>query len=206
MQPPLFLLAPGAGASSAHPLLRHWAALLGELGTVRSFDYRYMMEGSRRPDPLPKLVAAHRAALAEARGDHAGPIVLIGRSMGSRISCHVSLEEKVSALVCLSYPLCGGGDATKLRDKVLREITTPILFVQGTRDPLCPLHLLEQVRREMLTLNQLHVVEGGDHSLLVRKMDLKARGETQTDVDEQIIRQIAAFVVAAPSTQPDNSR
>ena len=48
--------------------------------------------------------------------------------MGGRIGCHVSLEEKVEGLVCLGYPLCAMGDRTKLRDEVLRALTTPILF------------------------------------------------------------------------------
>ena len=161
MEKPFFLFAPGAGATSSHPWMRHWAELLATIGAIRTLDYPYMLQGRRRPDPLPQLIAAHRAALVEVRKDHAGPIILIGKSMGSRIGCHVSLEEKDSALVCLSYPLCGGGDPTKLRDKVLREITTPILFVQGARDPLCPLDLLEGVRGKMVAPHQLHVVEGG---------------------------------------------
>ena len=139
---PLFLFAPGAGAPSSHPWMQRWVKLLETLGSVRTFDYDYMRQGSRRPDRLPQLIAAHRAALAEARQAHEGPVVLIGKSMGSRIGCHVSLEEKVNALVCFGYPLCGGGDPAKLRDKILREISTPILFLQGTRDPLCPLDLL----------------------------------------------------------------
>ena len=73
--------------------------------------------------------------------------------MGGRIGCHVSLEEKVDGLVCLGYPLCAMGDRTKLRDEVLRALTTPILFVQGTRDSLCPMDLLERVRTEMKTPN-----------------------------------------------------
>ena len=68
--------------------------------------------------------------------------------MGGRIGCHVSLEEKVDGLVCLGYPLCAMGDRTKLRDEILRALTTPIRFVQGTRDALCPLDLLERVRAE----------------------------------------------------------
>lgn len=125
---------------------------------------------------------------------HPGPVVLIGKSMGSRIGCHVSLEEEISALVCLGYPLCGGGDPTKLRDKVLREITAPILFVQGTRDPLCPLELLEPIRREMKAPNEVHVVEGGDHSLVVTKRQLKAEGRTQADIDQRILQRIGTFV------------
>lgn len=171
-----------------------WVELLGRIGRVRTFDYDYLREGRRRVDRLPVLVAAHRAALAETRAALSGPIVLIGRSMGSRIGCHLSLEEPVSALVCLSYPLCGGGDVTKLRDKVLRELTTPILFVQGTRDPLCPLQLLEQTMKEMAAPNELYVVEGGDHSLLVTKKQLALAAETQSEVEERILAAIAGFV------------
>lgn len=174
--------------------MRHWAALLGTLGDVQTFDYPYMIEGRKRPDPPAVLIAAHQAALPAARAASDSPLVLIGKSMGSRIGCHVSLVEKVSALVCLGYPLCGGGDPTKLRDKVLREITAPILFVQGTRDPLCPLDLLENVRREMSAPNELHMVKDGDHSLAVTKRQLRAAGETQEDVDQRILRAIGEFV------------
>jgi predicted alpha/beta-hydrolase family hydrolase len=86
------------------------------------------------------------------------------------------------------------GDRTKLRDEVLRALRTPILFVQGTRDPLCPLDLLERVRAEMKARNVLHVVEGGDHSLIVPKRQLQVKGETQEDVDQGILNQIAQFV------------
>ena len=86
------------------------------------------------------------------------------------------------------------GDRTKLRDEVLLELRTPILFVQGTRDPLCPLDLLESVRSKMTAPNSLHVVEGGDHSLLVRKKDLG--DETQEDVDQRIAEAIRDFVAA----------
>ena len=123
---------------------------------------------------------------------------LIGKSMGGRIGCHVSLEEKVEGLVCLSYPLCAMGDRTKLRDEVLRALTTPILFVQGTRDALCPLDLLERGRAEMKVPNFLHVVEGGDHSLRVRKRQLQATGETQRGIDQRILSAIAGFIDQLP--------
>jgi predicted alpha/beta-hydrolase family hydrolase len=112
--------------------------------------------------------------------------------MGGRIGCHVALEEKVNGVVCLGYPLCGSGDRSKLRDQVLRDLRTPILFVQGTRDPLCPLDLLEGVRGEMTAPNFLRLVEGGDHSLLVREKDLA--NETQDDVDQRIAKAISDLV------------
>ncbi len=192
---PIFLFAPGAGAPSSHPWMQHWKDRLSEIGEVDIFDYAYMREGRKRPDPLPKLIAVHRQALAEAQKKRGSAhTILIGKSMGGRIGCHVSLEEKVTGLVCLGYPLCAMGDRTRLRDEVLRTLTTPILFVQGTRDSLCPLDLLERARTGMNAPNFLHVVEGGDHSLLVAKRQLLATGETQEDVDQRILKAIAGFV------------
>jgi uncharacterized protein len=195
MQRPFFLFAPGAGAPSSHLWMQSWKKRLQTLGDVETFDYDYTRAGRKRPDRPPQLMAAHRAALANAR-NATGPqsIILIGKSMGGRIGCHVALEESVGGLVCLGYPLCAMGDQTKLRDEVLRRLRTPILFVQGTRDSLCPLPLLERVRREMSAPNFLHVVEGGDHSLVVPKRQLAAAGQTQEQVDEQVLAAIATFV------------
>lgn len=193
-QPPLFLFAPGAGAPSSHPWMQRWKARLAAISRVATFDYDYMREGRKRPDPLVQLIAAHRAALTHAKETTGQPTFLVGKSMGGRISCHVSLEEEVNGIICLGYPLCGGGDPSKLRDRVLRELQTPILLVQGTRDSLCPLELLEKVRTEMAAPNFLHIVEGGDHSLLVTKRQLLAAGETQDDVELRILEAIAAFV------------
>ena len=189
---PFFLFAPGAGAPSSHLWMQGWKESLTQIGDVETLDYDYMREGRKRPDRLPQLIAAHRAALAAARTKTSGPIILIGKSMGGRVGCHVALEEKVDGVVCMGYPLCAMGDRSKLRDQVLRDLHTPILFVQGTRDPLCPLDLLESVRKEMSAPNVLQVVEGGDHSLIVRKKDLGS--ETQEDVDQRIAKAISDFV------------
>jgi uncharacterized protein len=168
---------------------------LSEIGDAETFDYDYMRQSRKRPGPLPQLIAAHRKALNGARERHRPEsTILVGKSMGGRVGCHLSLEEKVDGLVCLGYPLCSMGDRTKLRDEILRALSTPILFVQGTRDPLCPLDLLERVRTEMKAPNFLHIVEGGDHSLRVPKRDLERAGETQSDIDQKILKTIVEFI------------
>jgi predicted alpha/beta-hydrolase family hydrolase len=193
MPRPFFLFAPGAGAPSTHPWMQKWKHYLESIGEVVLFDYDYMRQGRKRPDPPLQLIAAHRSALVEVRERSSGPIFLIGKSMGGRIGCHVALEEKVTGLVCLGYPLCGGGNRTNLRDKVLRELQTPILFIQGTRDPLCPLDLLDEVQSQMKAPNFLHLVEDGDHSLRLTKRGLQGAGGTQADVDLRILAAINKF-------------
>jgi predicted alpha/beta-hydrolase family hydrolase len=177
--------------------MRRLAELLQRLGPVRSFDYPYMRAAAagrrKAPDRLEALIAAHRVELGELRASIAGgdKLVLSGKSMGGRVGCHVALEEPVDALVCFGYPLRGQNG--KLRDQVLLALRSPILFVQGTRDPLCPLPELEQVRARMTAQSQLFVVEGGDHSLDVTKTALKARGATTADDDDAIQAAITRF-------------
>lgn len=182
--------------------MRTFARLLASLGRVEPLDYRYMIEGRKRPDPLPKLIAAHRAALAALRRSHDGPIVLAGKSMGGRVGCHVALVEPVAAVISFGYPLCAAGDRSKLRDQVLLDLRTPAMFVQGTRDPLCPLELLEDVRKRMRAPSTLHIVDGADHSLLVAKTTLKAAGSTQEDADDRILTTVARFLESALAYRP----
>jgi len=105
----------------------------------------------------------------------------------------VALERPVKKVVCLGYPLVAPGSSGKVRDQVLLELETPILFVQGTRDPLCPLELLGTVRTKMRAHSKLFVVDAGDHSLQVTKTQLKQSGETQAQVDARILHVIEHF-------------
>ena len=192
---PFFLFAPGAGAPSSSAWMVAWRDRRATLGDVRAFDYPYLRAGRKTPDRLPALVAAHRAALDEARLDATGPLYLIGKSMGGRIGCHLALEEEVAGVICLGYPLQSGSTGA-LRDEVLLSLRRPILFVQGTRDPLCPLALLEGVRARMVVPGTLVVVEGGNHSLEISALRRKATGETQQTADSRVLAAIRAFAAA----------
>ncbi len=193
MARPVILLAPGAGQPSASAWMQAWKRRLETLGEVFTFDYPYMRAGRRSPDRPPVLLEAHRTALAAARAGREGPVVLAGKSMGSRIGCHLAAgEPAVRALLCLGYPLVGRSGA--VREEALLALRTPVLFVQGTRDPLCPLDRLEDVRRRMTAPSALHLVEGGDHSLVVSRTRLAAAGETQERVDGRSLEAIRMFL------------
>jgi predicted alpha/beta-hydrolase family hydrolase len=190
MAKPLILFAPGAGAPSTSAWMLAWAERLAVFGKVAAFDYPYMIDGRKMPDKLPALIAAHGAALDRARGRSRAPVVLAGKSMGSRVGCHLANEPgvKVAALVCFGYPL--RSPAGTMRDEVLVALRTPILFVQGDRDPLCPLDALDAVRARMSADNALHVVPGGDHSLAVR-----GGRAAQAASDEGVLAAISEFLV-----------
>jgi predicted alpha/beta-hydrolase family hydrolase len=190
---PVFLFAPGAGAPSTSGWMVGWRERLRAIGEVSTFDYPYMREQRKRPDPLPVLIEAHREALKAARAKASGPIFLAGKSMGGRVGCHLALEEQVQGVICFGFPLRAAGSG-KLRDEVLAALRTPILLLQGTRDELCPLDLLATVRPRMSAPTTLVVVEGGDHSLIVSATQRKAAGTTQADADGHLLEAIRQFV------------
>jgi len=193
MPDPTFVFAHGAGAGSTHPGMVGWTERLSSLGPVHPFDYPYMAAGRRAPDRLPKLLARHAEALEEARAAHPDrAVVLAGKSMGSRVGCHLALEHDVAGVICFGYPLVG--QKGQVRDEVLLQLRRPILFVQGDRDRLCPLDVLQEVRGRMQAEAHLHVVPGGDHSLRLRKRDLSALGLTQHGADGLIEPAIREFV------------
>jgi len=173
--------------------MQHYTKLLSQFGHVRSFDYPYMKEGKKRPDPAPKLLAAHREELHAGIQEWGPRVVLAGKSMGGRMSCHLALEEDVLGVICFGYPLKAMGSGA-LRDQVLRDLKSPVCFIQGTRDTLCPLDLLETVLEQRTSPSVLHVVPTGDHSLQPTKGHLKKTGTTLHDQETATMAAVQAFL------------
>lgn len=163
---------------------------------VVTFDYPYMSGGKRRPPPkAEKLLDHHIGVVKNAVAEHPGhPLVLMGKSMGSRVSCMVASSDGInaSAVICLGYPLKGMKGA--MRDEILLKLRIPTMFVQGNKDCLCPLDKLELTRKKMTCRNELHVVDGGDHSFKVSQKYQIDAGVNQNDVEIEAVKAIAQFV------------
>lgn len=196
---PVVVFAHGAGAPSSSDWMIRWKELLAkalQAVEVVTFDYPYISGGKRgAPPKAEKLVDFHAKVAKKTLAKYPGhPLILVGKSMGSRVSCMVAGEEGVdaSAVVCLGYPLKGMNGA--VRDETLLQLTVPTMFVQGSKDGFCPLEKLEPVRKKMKFVNELHVIEGGDHSFKIAKKHLLSKGSTQEEAEDQAVRAIAKFV------------
>jgi hypothetical protein len=196
---PLLVFAHGAGAPSTSEWMIRWKNMLASAtGAVEvvTFDYPYFSGGKRgTPPKAEKLVDAHVDEVKKAVAKYPGhPLVLVGKSMGSRVSCMVAEREDIdaSAVICLGYPLKGVNGA--LRDGTLLQLSVPVMFVQGSKDGLCPLQKLEAVRKKMNVTNELYVIDGGDHSLKIGKRLLKTKGVNQIEVEMQALMSMQSFL------------
>lgn len=179
----LLVLAHGAGAGMMHPFLNAMAARLAErdVATFR-YQFPYMDQRRRRPDPPATLAAGVRAAVDEARGLEPGlPMFAGGKSLGGRMTSTAQAGEPlpgVLGLVFLGFPLHPPGRPGTSRADHLADVTVPMLFLQGTRDDFAGIEELRPVLGRLGPSATLHVVDGGDHSFHV----LKRSGRTDAKV------------------------
>ena len=167
------VLAHGAGAGMDHPWMVKVARALEARGlSVVRFNFPYKDAGKSVPD-RPAVLEAHFAKVwKDAAKSAKGPMIAAGKSMGGRIGSQVAaaggFDPAPSALVFFGYPLHPPGKPTQRRDAHLPKITAPMLFLQGTRDPF---GTPEEMKSLVASLpsSTLHIVEGGDHSLVASK-------------------------------------
>ena len=170
--------APGAGSNLQDPFGEYLAQHLGKVGisTVR-FQFPYMEEGKRRPDP-PRLLEETWREVIRTVQPTASKLVVGGRSMGGRIASQVVAQEaEVDGLALFAYPLHAPSTPEKRRDSHLPDIHVPTLFCSGTRDSFATLEELESAASQVPKA-EIHWLEGADHSFAV----LKSSGKTRTDV------------------------
>jgi uncharacterized protein len=191
----LLVLAHGAGAGMRHHFMEDVAKKLADRGiaTLR-YQFPYMEKGIKRPDNEVLLTATVRAAVAAAREqDPDVPLFAGGKSMGGRMTSIAASKEPlegVHGLVFFGFPLHAAGRPGAERGKHLYSTNMPMLFLQGSRDTLADLRLLEPVCKGIGKSAELFVVEGGDHSFHM----LKSSGRSDEQVLDEIVRKAAAWM------------
>lgn len=194
------VLGHGAGTDLTNPVLLAVGRGLAERGhPVLTFNFAYAEAGRKPPDPPARLESAFLDAISVARREMGGrELVLGGRSLGGRVASRLAAQgERCAGLVLLGYPLHAARRPERLRTDHWPALTVPTLFIQGDRDRLCDLKLLERERRKHLADidSRVHVVAGADHSFAVRKAD----GRGPSAVLEEIIGVVADWVDEVPA-------
>ena len=165
----ILVLAHGSNNNMDQPLIAGVHASLAKEGVVTvRFNFPYVEEGKKHPDPDPalegvfRLVVDYVGEMEEFRGLE---MFLGGKSMGARLAAQIVAQDVgANGLVFLGYPLHAPGKPERLRDQALYMLPCPSLFIQGGRDPFCHLDRLGQVLSHMPVSPCLHVLPGLGHS------------------------------------------
>ena len=195
-----FVLAHGAGAGMTHPALEAIAVELGERGvaTLR-YQFPFMEQRSRRPDPPPLAHATVRAAV-EAAGRLAPDLALVagGRSFGGRMTSQAQAASPlpgVRGLVFLGFPLHPAGRPSSERGEHLSEVAVPMLFLQGTRDALAHLPLLEALCARLGKRATLKLLSEADHSFHVPARSGRSDAEVRREMLDALVEWIDSSIL-----------
>jgi len=190
-----FVFAHGAGAGMTHAFMESVAGGLYDRGiaTLR-YQFVYMEKGSKRPDAPAVAHAAVRAAVAEAGRCCPGlPLVAGGKSFGGRMTSQaqaIAPLRGVGGLAFTGFPLHPAGKPSDARAEHLSDVHVPMLFIQGTRDKLAELSLLEPVVKRLGKSASLHLVAEADHSFHVPARS----GRNDRDAIGEIVGALATWI------------
>lgn len=189
------ILAHGAGNDMHSEFISAMHEYWSRAGVMTiKFNFPYKERGGRLPDRTEVLMDAWRSVVDSVAGDpELAPrrLFYAGKSLGGRIASMLAAGGPAPAgLILLGYPLHPAGKPEKLRTGHLPAIQCPMLFIQGTRDPLCNLDILVRVLEDLGRGNELYRVEGGDHSFRV----LKKLEREAADVHDEIARRALDFI------------
>jgi len=189
------VLAHGAGAGMAHPFMAATALNLSERGIASlRYQFPYMEQGARRPDPPRVAHAAVRGAAAEACARMPDlPLVAGGKSFGGRMTSQAQAAAPlpgVRGLAFLGFPLHPAGRPSHERGKHLFDVHVPMLFLQGTNDKLAFLDQIEPLCSALGQGTSLRLFAGADHSFHVPKRS----GRTDVQVMGELADALAAWI------------
>jgi predicted alpha/beta-hydrolase family hydrolase len=191
----VYVFAHGAGAGMRHAFMEAAAQGLAERGIASlRYQFPYMERGSRRPDAPPLAQATVRAAVAVA-AQLAPPLMLFagGKSFGGRMSSQAQAAAPmpgVRGLVFLGFPLHPAGEPSDDRAAHLSDVQVPMLFLQGTRDELADLSLLQPLVSRLGERATLHAVADADHSFHVPARS----GRNDSQVLAEVLDAFAAWI------------
>jgi len=102
------------------------------------------------------------------------PLFVAGKSFGGRMTSQylsANPDAAIKGIIFYGFPLHPPGKPSVERAEHLKNIKTPMLFFQGTKDELATWDLIESVCSS-LKLAELIKIEGANHAFKAGKQDI----------------------------------
>jgi uncharacterized protein len=153
-------------------------------------------KGSRRPDAPPLCHKTVAAAVAAAHEQLPGlPLFAGGKSFGARMTSQTQALAplpNVHGLCFFGFPLHPPKKPAATRADHLSSIHIPMLFLQGTRDDLAQLPLIENVVAGLSASSTLKIIDHADHSFHV----LARSGTSNDEVMRSMLDETVTWATA----------
>jgi uncharacterized protein len=168
------VLTHGAGADIDAPVLVTVTGTFVDAGIAVLRCALPFRQARGHGPPRPGDAALDRLGLRHAvlalRGALGAPVALGGHSYGGRQATLLAADEPglADALLLLSYPLHPPRRAHELRTAHFPRLTTPAVFVHGSRDPFGSLGEVQAALALIPAVTRLLAVDGAGHDLGAR--------------------------------------
>ena len=191
----LLVLGHGASTNMRHATLQTIAERMADAG-IATFRYNFpYMEHGKGRDSREVCTATVRSAVAAAhRAALDLPLLAGGHSFGGRMTSTAASEsplDGVHGLVFFAFPLHQPGKPDTKRADHLSAVTVPMLFLNGTRDELADLDLLQPVCKNLGKRTTLHSLDTADHGFRTLKRSRKSEEDVFVEM-ARIVREWAS--------------
>lgn len=191
-QPRGIILAHGMHNDLDFPLLKIMADHLVSLGwIVVRFNFPYRQAGLDRPDRPEDLVSCLRQVVDNTltRWSLSPDRLLVGgKSLGAATSAAAAGQGAIAppGVVYLGFPLHQPRKPERSRERVLKAVSVPQLFVEGTRDPFCQPERLKQILAELTAPVEVFSVQDADHGFFPPEGSTRTVDQIYTEIAHKV--------------------
>ncbi len=193
-------LAHGAGAGMNHSFMVALAQLLAEqsIATMR-FNFPFTENRKGRPDTPAVAHQTIETAIIKAQKLFPElPLFVAGKSFGGRMTSQYAAAKPnnaIKGIVFYGFPLHPPGKPSIERAEHLKDVKSPMLFLQGSKDEFATWELITKVCAS-LPLAELIRIEGANHGFKAGKQDIMGQLIARTNewINELFIL-VTIFVV-----------
>jgi predicted alpha/beta-hydrolase family hydrolase len=169
-------MAHGAGAGMHHSFMVTLAQSLAQEGiTTLRFNFPFTENKKGRPDTPAVAHQTIEAAILKAQKLFPKlPLFVAGKSFGGRMTSQymaANLNDAVKGIIFYGFPLHAPGKPSIERAEHLKDVRSPMLFLQGSKDEFATEKLITEVCSS-LPLAELIKIEGANHGFKAGKQDI----------------------------------
>ncbi len=193
----LYVFGHGAGAGIDHDFIKTFQNILFKKNIASfTFNFVYKEKGKKLPSSKKAVDSEYKAVWKYIKTNFADqyPLFAGGKSMGGRVSTRIADDlTGVKGLIFLGFPIHTPGKPDKVVGDYIQNIEIPMLFLQGSKDPMSTKDVAENLMKKLYDAH-LYWLEGGKHSWETNKSAKKSQDQLMDEASDQLVQFCKAII------------